>query len=359
MFFYKNYTSLYNDISGSFALERNNNFSYSDMFSGYFFDSYIHNINLTKSDPNIIGDNSFNYLAIRAYSPSESFKTMLRICLPERYDFGYISLQDLSGEFSTIQTETNVNPGYKSILLSFNKVFSTTQLCGSIGLPGFSGSNISSISFGDFLNQYNQLNSTINANSFITSTVNGYVEQAQSNLILGDLKYILPSSLINRQRVTDPLEFKIPFSTLISSSNRGVEEYGLGYNLGFPAIDTPFNTTQRAPSFFKILDDYIYLRLNPEFNMNRLDISKQENFAQTHDTTAQSQLYNCKLLLNNFGTYATTFVQNPVNFSPMIAKLDKLSFAWYDTNGVLINNLECDWSGAIQIVEKIDVADSV
>ena len=130
----------------------------------------------------------------------------------------------------------------------------------------------------------------------------------------------------------------------------------LGYNLGFDPIDTEFNTVHRATSFFKILDDYIYLRMNPEYNMNRLDISQQENFAETHDTTAQGQLYNCKLILNNFGTYATTFVQNPVNFNPTIGKLDKLSFAWYDITGVLINNVECEWSGAIQIVEKVDVA---
>jgi hypothetical protein len=356
MFFYKNYSTLQSDIQGKFALENTSNFAYTDMLSGYFFDSYIHNIILDKSDINSISDDSFNYLAIRAYSPSESFKTMLRLYLPERYDFGYISLKDLSGELHVLNTQTNVNPSYKNILSSFNNAFSTTRIFGSTGLPGFSGSNISSINFGDFLNQYNKINTTINSSSYITSTVNGYVTQGQSNLITGDLRYIVPSYLANRQRITDPLEFKIPFSTIISSSNRGIEEYGLGYNLGFDPVDTEFNTIHRATSFFKILDDYIYLRMNPEFNMNRLDISQQENFAETHDTTAQGQLYNCKLILNNFGTYATTFVQNPVNFNPTIGKLDKLSFAWYDITGILINNVECEWSGAIQVVEKVDVA---
>jgi len=356
MFFYKDYTSMYDDLQGKFALENTKNFAYSDMFSGYFFDSYINNINLSKSDPDSTEDDSFNYLAIRAYSPSESFRTMLRFYLPERYDFGYISLNDLSGEVLSVQTETNVNPEYKNTLLSFHNAFSTTRNFGSTGLPGFSGSNLSSINFGDFLNQYNIINSTINASSYITSTVNGYVAQGQSNLITGDLRYIVPAYLANRQRITDPLEFRIPFSTIVSSSNNGVEEYGLGYNLGFEPIDTPFNTVQRATSFFKILDDYIYLRMNPEYNMNRLDISQQENFAQTHDSTAQGQLYNCKLILNNFGTYATTLVQNPVNFNPSIGKLDKLSFSWYDITGTLINNVECEWSGAIQIVEKVDVA---
>jgi hypothetical protein len=142
---------------------------------------------------------------------------------------------------------------------------------------------------------------------------------------------------------------------MVSSSNRNIEEYGLGYNLGFAKIDTPYATIQRATSFFKILDDYIYLQLNREFNMNGLDVSQQENFAQTLDTTAQSQLYNSKLLLNSFGNYATTFVQAPIQFNPIIGKLDKLSFSWYDITGTIVNNLECEWSGAVQIVERVDI----
>ena len=120
-------------------------------------------------------------------------------------------------------------------------------------------------------------------------------------------------------------------------------------------VDTGLNTIHRAGSFFKILDDYIYMRMNPEYNMNRLDISRQENFAATLDTTAETNLYNCKLLLNYFGQYATTFVQNPVNFNPPIGKLDKLTFAWYDPTGTLINDAQCEWTAAIQITETVDV----
>jgi hypothetical protein len=87
--------------------------------------------------------------------------------------------------------------------------------------------------------------------------------------------------------------------------------------------------------------------------MNKMDISQPENFAQTHDTTAQSGLYNSKLILNNFGSFATTFVQSPANFNPTIGKLDKLSFSWYNSSGVLLNNHDCEWSGSIQIVEAV------
>ena len=87
--------------------------------------------------------------------------------------------------------------------------------------------------------------------------------------------------------------------------------------------------------------------------MNKMDMSQPENFAQTLDTTAQSGLYNSKLILNSFGSFATTFVQSPVSFNPPIGKLDKLSFTWYDYTGAVLNNADCEWSGSVQIVETV------
>lgn len=357
-FFYTNFSSMVQDISGQFALEKSSNFAYADtQFSGYFFNSYIQNINMAESkDFNNAHKDSFNYLAIRAYSPSESFKTLVRFYLPGRYDFGYISLKDLSNEVITLQHNSNVNPEYLTVLGEFTSSFAINQVFGGTGLPGFSGSNITSVTFGDFLSQYRLIQSVINSNSGIIQTVTQGVLDGQKALITGDLQYIIPAYVATREKVYDPLEFSLPFSTIAQASNRTIEEYGMGYNLGFAQMNTAFNTNQRAGSFFKILDDYIYMKMNPEYNMNRLDISRQENLSATHDTQAESHLYNCKLMLNNFGTYATTLIQNPVMFNPPIGKLDKLTFAWYDTTGVLINNNECEWSGGIQIVESMDVA---
>jgi hypothetical protein len=354
MFFYKNYSTMLNDISGQYAMENTSNFVYTDMSSGYGFNSYIYNINMPIStDFNNDNDDSFNYLAIRAYSPSETFQSLVRFYLPQRYDFGYISLKDLSNEQLTVSTTTNVNPDYKAYLTLFNRAFSTNQIYGATGVPGFSGSNISSVNFGDFLNQYNAINSANIKNSAILSTVTGLSNVAVANLITGDLKNILPSYLANRNRTTDPVEFKIPFSTCATPSNAGIEQYGMGYNLGFAFTDTPYNTVQRATSFFKLLDDAIFLRLNEEYGMNKMDISQPENFSQTQDTTAQSGLYNSKLMLNSFGSFATTFVQSPVTFNPPVGKLDKLSFSWYNSSGVLLNNSDCEWSGSVQIVESV------
>ena len=343
-----------NDISGCFAQEKTSNFAYSDMSSGYGFNSYIYNINMPAStDFNNANADSFNYLAIRAYSPSETFQSLVRFYLPQRYDFGYISLKDLSNEQLIVNSISNVNPDYKAYLTVFNQTFSTNRIYGASGVPGFSGSNISTVSFGDFLKQYNIINSANLKNTAIISTVAGLSNAAIANLITGDLKYILPAYLANRNRTTDPVEFSIPFSSCVTPSNAIIEQYGMGYNLGFEMIDTPFNTVHRATSFFKLLDDSIYLRMNEEFGLNKMDISQPENFAQTLETTAQSGRYNSKLILNSFGSFATTFVQSPVTFNPPVGKLDKLSFSWYNAAGVLLNNNDCDWSGSVQIVETV------
>ena len=352
MFLYKSFSSLVNDISGQFAMEKVVNFSYTDSFSGYQFNSYISNINLEPS----VDPDSFNYLAIRGYSPTETFQSLVRFYLPQRYDYGYISLLDLSNEQHNISNTTIVNPKYKEFLTLFNSVFSTNRVYGSVGIPGFSGSNISTVNFGDFLSKFNGINTINSSNNSIINTVIANSNAVLYNLITTDLSSILPSYLATRNRITDPIEFSIPFSSCISQANIGSEQYGLGYNLGFALRDTEHNTVQRGTSFFKILDDYIYLQLNEEFNMNRMDISKPENFSKTRDTTAQTGVYNSKLMLNTFGSFATTFVHSPVTFNPPIGKIDKLSFSWYNSAGVLINNTDCEWSGSVQIVEAVNTA---
>jgi len=353
MFLYKNFTSLVADISGQFAMEKAANFSYTDSFSGYDFNSYLNNVILQPSNTSSNPD-SFYYLAIRGYSPTETFQSVVRFYLPQRYDYGYITLLDLSNETQRISSLTNVNPDYRVSLALFNSVFSTTRVYGSVGIPGFSGSNITTTSFGDFLRQFNTINLINSSNNAVVSTVTGFSNAALTSLINGDLQYILPSYLASRNRVTDPVEFSIPFSSCVAQMNAGLEQYGLGYNLGFALRDTEHNTVQRATSFFKILDDYIYLQLNEEFKMNKLDISQPENFARTRETTAQSGVYNSKLILNNFGSFATTFVHSPANFNPTIGKLDKLTFTWYNSSGVVLDNADCEWTGTVQIVEAVN-----
>jgi hypothetical protein len=127
---------------------------------------------------------------------------------------------------------------------------------------------------------------------------------------------------------------------------------GLGYNLGYAKVDTPFSTYHRADSFYKILDDYIFLRLNPEYQLNRMDNTFRENFKITRDSTGQIQNFHGKLLLNNFNTFSTTFLFNDQTFNPPIGRLDQMYFEWVDVVGQQIDNDNCDWSATLVIKEN-------
>jgi hypothetical protein len=137
------------------------------------------------------------------------------------------------------------------------------------------------------------------------------------------------------------------------------EEWGLGWNLGFAKADTPYNTVQQGESFFKILDDFIALKLNPEFDMNRMDSVQNENLAVSLETTGVTKAFFGKLLLANFGSYAQTLISNPISFLNPLGKLDKLSFQWVNPTGAVINNSECEWNMVVQISEQITITKPV
>jgi hypothetical protein len=131
-----------------------------------------------------------------------------------------------------------------------------------------------------------------------------------------------------------------------------LEDWGLGYNLGYAKADTPFSTYHRASSFYKILEDYIFLRFNPEYQLNRMDNTFRENFKITRDSTGQVQNFHGKLLLNNFNTFSQTFIFNNQPFNPPIGRLDQLYFQWVNIVGDQIDNNDCEWSATCVISES-------
>ena len=364
MFYYDNYTDLSNDIFNKFGQENKARFKNFDVSSGYGFHSYIFNIPLqayTGPTLDISANENYNYLAVRAYSPCEKFNCLTRFYLPGRYDFGFISLKDLSNETQTVLVELSgsrfVNPTYQFVLNQFNNSFKGPKTFGSNAVPGFNGSNYTFTGFGNFLNTYIQTYNAGNSNAQLLATITSNVNQKVSAYIQTYLGAILPSYVLTRERFTDPLLFSFLFKSSLSEVRKDLEyEWGLGWNLGYPKIDTPYDTIQRATSFFKILDDYIYLKLNQEFWMNRLDSSAPENLSVTHEPTGQTNQFAAKLLLANFGSYAQTMIQNPVNFNPVLTAIDKLTFQWVDIAGVQINNLDCEWNAAVQITEQVTQA---
>jgi hypothetical protein len=322
-------------------------------FSGYYFNSYIFNVPLL---PNAETSEPYYYLTIRNYTPSEKSQVLLRFNMPQRYDFGFVRIRDLSNE--PVFSLTNVdlfNPTYFTALSNFNQQFVLSNVnFGYNPTQNIAGSNITSVGFGDFINQYTRLFNIYQSNVQVLNQITSNVNSNMTQFINDYLLYVLPDYARARENFTEALTFSILWrSSLTPLYLKAEDDWGLGYNLGYAKVDTPYATIQRAPSFFKILDDYIYLKLNVEYDMNRMDFGGKENIRETTDSTGQINGYNGKLLLNTFGSYAQTIIQNPVYFNPPVLKLEKLTFQWFDTAGTLITNTECDWNAAIQLVEDI------
>jgi hypothetical protein len=346
-------------------------------FSGYYFNSYIFNVPLL---PNSNTPEPYYYLAVRNYTPSEKSQVLMRFNLPQRYDFGFVRLRDLSNEWVDLSNNAGAfNPSYYTALSNFEYSFRfQNQNFGYNPTQNISGSNITSTGFGYFLNLYTGLFNLYNSNVQVINTITNSVNSNMFTFINDYLSYVLPDYAKTRQNFTEAITFSIlwksalpggglqqvgqpPSAQQFSGNGCAIvpnylkveEDWGLGYNLGYAKVDTPYATIQRAPSFFKILDDYIYLKLNMEYDMNKMDFGGKENLKETTDSTGQINGYNGKLLLNTFGSYAQTIIQNPVYFNPPILRLEKLTLQWYDTAGALITNTECDWNAAIQFVEDV------
>ena len=331
-------------------------------FSGYYFNSYIFNVPLL---PNSNTPEPYYYLALRSYTPSEKSQVLMRFNLPQRYDFGFVRVRDLSNEWVDLSNNPGVfNPSYYSALSNFEYAFRFSNVnFGYNPTQNIAGSNITSTGFGYFVNLYTRLFNLYSSNVAIINTITSNVNSNMQGFINDYLTYVLPDYAKTRQNFTEAVQFSILWRSAAPARYVGTgctsiqlneeDDWGLGYNLGFLRVDTPYATIQRAPSFFKILDDYIYLKLNVEYDMNKMDFGGKENLKTSTDSTGQINGYNGKLLLNTFGSYAQTIIQNPVYFNPPILRLEKLTIQWYDTTGTLITNTECDWNAAIQFVEDV------
>jgi len=357
---YDSYSTMTTDISGRWGLESSSNFSVADFaFRGLNFNSFVFTFPLQKS----VSSNPYYYLAVRNYSPTEKSQVLLRTSLTNRYDYGYITMGDLSSEVPLLATSSNeFNPDYFNSLSNFNEQFvigSNGKIFGANVIQGYPGSNIANVtSFGDFYSRfvslYNQYNTQVQLVQKINSNVNNYV----INFIKTDLQYILPASSLNRQRFTDPLTYTILWkSALLPQYAKLEENWGMGWNLGFEKADTGYQTVHTGQSFFKILDDFINLQMNREFDMNRMDTGAKENLSATKEPTGFTKAFHGKLLLAPFGSFAQTLVSNPISFYPPLGRMDKLTFTWVDITGATINNADCEWNAVVQIVEKKDMAE--
>ena len=355
LFFYKDKTSFVADLSNSsvkstWGLE-SNYYITDTQFSGYYFNAYSTFIPLENSSDTY-------YLAVRNYSPTEKSQVYMRFSLPNRFDYGYASMIDISNEILDSLTSTQFNPNYSSNLTSFNSnfVFSAKTFGNNI-VPGFYGVTLSNVTgFGDFMRYYQQYYNNYQSNIALQNAINSSVATSLSNFVATDLAYIIPPTAANRQKYTDPLLFSILWKSSLTPQYAPLEDqWGLGWNLGYAKADTPYDVIQIATSFYKILDDYITLQLNQEININRVDTGAKEKISATLEPTGETNSYYGKLLLAPFGSYAQTMIMNPIAFNPPLGKLDKLSFTWQDLTGTTIDNSDCEWNAVVQIVENHDV----
>jgi len=357
IFAYSNDASFTADISGNASVapwgsESSSNFIVSDVnYSGVYFNAY------TKFIP-LESNATPYYVAVRNYSPTEKSQVYMRFSLPKRYDFGYAKFSDISNEVVILTSNSNsFNPNYATQLTEFNSNFIfTSRTFGANIVAGYGGVTLSNVTgFGDFMRYYTTIYNNYVANITLINTINSNTSVNLSNFIATDLQYIIPPTATNRQKYTDPLLFSIFWKSQLTPQYAKLEEnWGLGFNLGYNKQDTNYDLIHRAESFYKILDDYINLRMNQEFDFNRVDITAKENLSQTLESTGGTKQFYGKLLLANFGSYAQTMVMNPITFNPPLGRLDKLQFTWVDNTNQIIDNADCEWNAVIQIVEMLD-----
>lgn len=396
LFFYRNSTldADLADITGVDALsqpiykwgiEQNTNYVAWDDQSGYNFLSYINDVTVRSTQASTV-DYSFH---VRGYVPTPKFVTGLRLIGKNYTDFGTASLTEVGTEISSLagyqvisdasgysyltssaQYSTIINTNdairlgggnffshqYADALMRFDSQFYTSSITFGKRI-GFAGRTFSLAGYQNAQSQYVIYYSSLrgiqvgytNVLSSATGRLNEYIQTQYAN--------ILPPSFLERNRYTDPLPFSMLFSTYTVPPFSGqVDEWGLGWNLGFPKADTPYLTTHVASTFIRIFDDYIYLQLNPELNANTVGVSAKEDLALTRDTFAEDRKYFAKILLNNFGGYCRAAVYLPKEFAPTLGKYETVSLQLVDRNGTAIANTDCDYSLTLQITELVDGA---
>jgi hypothetical protein len=346
IFYYDNTQDFQNDILTSWGLE-NNATNAEPTFNGYYFNNQLKPFSINKSTRY----NDYKYIVIRGFTPTENSEVLLRFVIPNKYTFGYLTPTDIINELNNSNT-TNYDTDYLRILKDFNKSFNKDATYGANSVPNFNGQQIITVDYSDFYNKISSLYNQYNTTNNTIKNVNNYINSNISQYISTQLVNILPPSAINRQTFTSPLLFSILWSSsLLPQYKKLIDNWGLGFNLGFLKIDTPFSVLQSSSSFYKILEGYLYLRLSPEHSINTLDVTKSEDLSISRESTGSIKEYYGKLLLGDFNTFSRTFISNQVSFNPPIAKLDKLSFEWITSTGARLDNNDCEWSASLAIAE--------
>jgi hypothetical protein len=378
MFFYdltSRPNSDFDDISGSWGAEVATKFTKYNDDGGFNLLSYLPSVYLDKD-----GQYDVN---VRGYVPTVKFLSGLRIMGKNWTEFGQVSLQGIIDEIADISNagitvlpdgrlaNDNVRiakrytSSYARALIDFNAKFTGQFTMGrAYTNASYAGETFTSTGFADFINKFINYNIEIEQSSTGISTAQNAASTAVREFISEQYSGILPDYVLQRNRYTDSLTFSLQFLSQLKSNEYlrnyllSFDQWGLGWNLGFDKIDTPYRTRHVTTTFIRIVDDYIYLKLNDELNINNVDISEKENLSQSRETFGSSRRYYGKLLLNTFGNFAQTFVQPAKSLPFPIPKVDKLTLQLVDAYNNKINNDDCEYSVVFEVVEQVDSIDT-
>lgn len=377
-----------------YAAEKATNYKARDDNSGYNYLSFLPNLTVRSS----LEASTCQYAVhVRGQVPTVQFTTGLRVIGKNYTDFGTVQLDELLTEIQQLNGYVPIGPNaaysfltsntatinqstytyqnllnrnnsirynssigryfsfdYADSLITFDRQFSVgTATYGTNAAASYPGVTFSFYNFSTALSSYIGF---FNANFTNFSTIIGIYGEANSRLqayISTSYNGILPPQFITRSRYTDPLTFSLPFSTtLVTPYTTAIDEWGLGWNLGFAKTDTPYAVSQTSETFIRIVADYLYLQLNESYNMNGISVTEPENLSLTRDAMGQNQRYFAKILLNDFGSISRTAVQMPKEFSPATNKFDTFSFQLVDKMGQPVVNTDCDSDLTLQIVEE-------
>lgn len=241
---------------------------------------------------------------------------------------------------------------------------SSSTLIGAINLPNiqYGGTYVNLASF--FSTNYNMQStytSYISTNQLI-STINSQTASSLYQYMSSKYSQVFPSTYLGYQTYLTGEGLPVTFvtnrywyvsgapildsesnscdsicrqvvNTYISGYYSDVQGYtinNLSYKLGLynPSgiSDTSLISTVGAYNAYSNFN--LLLQINTFQSFNNIDITMNENYKITNETTGQANLISCKILTagNDPDQYTQTVIKNPVVFPGTLGKLDKLTF---------------------------------
>uniref|UniRef100_A0A6C0DHT0 Uncharacterized protein n=1 Tax=viral metagenome TaxID=1070528 RepID=A0A6C0DHT0_9ZZZZ len=331
--------------------------------------------------------------------------------------FGWNTLATLIGD--TTVGGGFPDPSYNAAVAAANAAAIVTQ-AGGDAIPGYGGVQVQATNFpslySTFVN-YQSTNSGLSvgitsASNAAALATNHYVHSRYSTVFppflldnsgvptttgtnavtwYAGLHHIKPSTpfdfpnMANAINSNDPITSIGPFGTAQSQQNQSeccqlIQLYlrtlygcvptnfyinSAYYKMGFGFNNfISFYSTTGLANALRI--DNIYITVNTEQTMNRMDVAKPQNISITQETTSEYNAVLGKILTEGTGVDTSTqaIVQSPARFNPPLANIDHVTFQLLLDDLTPFNLVvpfevpRSAWNGIIQIDEEIGILEN-